>query len=823
MRKMPARAKAEMIAYGASAATLAYVPSMEALPAHATAAAISGGCVWWLYRKAKTRDFHRTLRTAQRVLGPVTGGAVYAAAAIVPGRPWWEPAAALGWGALMSAALPITRSTWTPQLNHSVAYPPGFPGLVMRLWDDAEVAPDTRLENIHQTISPQHPDFTADIVAPAGKPVPRLDLVDVAAAFGLPVGSVTVEEIPGTGPGRMRLTVTPTSRRGDGGSIEDVWAERVARPGGAIPGSSITRVESFPARGDLPARGMVLAQVDAGEVPRVNHGQLCSAFGVEPEELRLVAESRGREVLVTLYESAPLKASRRATRELLTLDAHGRYTIGTAHDGSDAKVHMQSAAGTLHGFLVGVTGSGKTVALALMCAAWALAGLTNWVTSARPDAQMSAVGRHIDRQGSGAIFTWWMLKCAIALMDIRGDINAEVGHDFSAHSPYPGLVLVLDEFNSLVGDETLGDEIAHMTDVLAREGRKFGIGIVFAGQSLNLSKLGGEASLRDQVQGGIGVVLRIAGSSGGIAARQATGGLAGDADLADIPDRFNAATSLMDRMHGTVDDTPGETTQGVGHTVTGSGAVMMRTLYVHLPKDGSRDGLDDIFPEGGAINTLTDREIEALTELGLWHDWTMPPPSKNDEGDSDDHTLLPQFAGIGSFAAPAAKSRPRTVKDKILDAVDRQMTAKEIRAAVDAAAGTIRNALSDLVADGRLHQVDHGVYAPAVTKTGTPAAPPKQEGHHTQPADAQAPDVDGALVVEAASLIITCQYGSPSMLQRKLRIGFALAGRLMDVLEDRGIVGPSDGSKARTVLVTPEAHEDVVRELRADYALAADD
>ncbi|WP_370270917.1 DNA translocase FtsK [Streptomyces sp. V4I8] len=83
--------------------------------------------------------------------------------------------------------------------------------------------------------------------------------------------------------------------------------------------------------------------------------------------------------------------------------------------------------------------------------------------------------------------------------------------------------------------------------------------------------------------------------------------------------------------------------------------------------------------------------------------------------------------------------------------------------------------------------------------------------------------MDGALVVEAASLIITCQYGSPSMLQRKLRVGFALAERLMDVLEERGIVGPSDRSKARTVLVTPEAHEDVVRELRVALALAADD
>ncbi|MGA4902582.1 DNA translocase FtsK [Streptomyces griseoincarnatus] len=815
MSTLPTRAKAEMAAYGASAAALSYVPSMELLPAHATAAAISGGCVWWLYRKVKTRDFRRTIRTAQRVLGPVTGGAVYAAAAIVPGHSWWEPVTALAWGGLMSAALPITRSTWTPPDTTAAAYPPGFRGLVMQMWDTAEVAPGTWLENIEQTIDAAHPDFTAHVVAPAGKPVPRIDLVDVAACFGYPVGCVTLDEIPGTGPGSLRLTVAPTTRRG-GGSIEEMWAGKVARPGGAIPGSEIVRVEQLPARGDLPARGMILAQVDAGEVARINHAQLCSAFGVEPEELRLVAEARGREALVTLYESAPLKASRRATRELLTLDAYGRYTIGTAHDGSDAKVHMQSAAGTLHGFLVGVTGSGKTVTLALMCAAWALAGLANWVTSARPDAQMSAVGRHIDRQSAGPVFTWWMLKAAIALMDIRGDINAEVGHDFSAHSPYPGLVLVLDEFNSLVGDDALGDEIAHMTDVLAREGRKFGIGIVFAGQSLNLSKLGGEASLRDQVQGGIGVVLRIASSSGGIAARQATGGLAGDVDLADIPDRFNASSSLLDRMHGVLDDVPGDPTHGVGHTVTGSGATMMRSLYVHLPKDGSPDGLGDIFPADGSINCLTDREIDALTELGLWHDWTTPPPTGKDDGEGA--VLPPQPSGIGSFAPPPAPPKPRTVKDKVLAAVDRQMTAKEIRAQVDAAAGSVRNALSDLVTEGRLQQVDHGIYAPVDQDAATAV----ENGQAAQPAST--PDgVDGTLVVEAASLVISSQFGSQSMVQRKLRVGFALAGRLLDALEERGIVGPADGSKARDVLVTPDVQDDVLRELRADFVLAADD
>lgn len=800
----------ERLAYTLAAPGLAVVPNVfpdspvNTVVQLAGAAGIGG---WILAAKS---DEPGAGRKILRWSPLVFAAAVDVAAKHTPGwGPWWlDGLLAAGWAAAGSVVLPYSRharrrhrpalAAPTPRLRPAPAQEPSparpddradqLTRQARMLWERAGMPART-----HIVQATRHPAMRNDLTillraSEIGRPITGLSEASVAAAFGVHESDVALADVaiqPGRqgGPGWLEASITPdaNARRRKAPTDQERWTDQVGGPKGGAPGSDLVHKTRDDERRVTFYRAKM---ADTTDTPRIDLAKVCRGLSLPEDDSCVFVLIDGTEFLISAFDTPPLSAIFPATRELLTPDAKGMYVCGFTITGQPVKtmVYQHDKNAPAHGLILGVSRSGKTQFFAIQMAAQSLDGEVVWLGTVRKDEKTTVLGKYIDRQGSNALWMARSLRAAKALCEIRAEMPWP--HDGQPHDykpgdprcPYRQLNVYADEFMTAAQDGDFGEFIQTDGEDLTVTGLKYGIGFNPAGQS-PFAHNGFSTEMKNNLRQNSRPVIFNMGTPA--ATRKAAEGTMENAyDVPTIPARYSRSEgSAIERaMRGEADPENGVSTGGVAVIVLDNGrAVLMRSLYADFDTD-----LSGLFP--GEVNRLTDFEISELEKRGLWFDWNEPVrpgefwPEPDEDGDGT--------GGKGSTKSGTRQAGPQVTSPReALEAI-KKLTSAPAPARATAATGNTDN------------------------------GPKVRENRDSVPPD---------LLLMAAELVISSRFGSQSMLQRKLRVGFALADALMDAMEARGLVGPADGSRAREVLVPTGAADDVLRELRADLEPALRD
>lgn len=375
-------ATVERTAYGVAGAVAVAGPLLGNGYVHAGAVALGAGTLLRLWAITRFADHGRLLTASQRALPALALSGCYTAALIAPGTSWWEIAAPIATAALAGIAAPLTRSRF---LRHSAENLPAlvedqgaalarqeqevpadpFLAGIAEMWAASPATGTTALNRI-QLIRPEAPDFVALIQAGPGEAVPKaLDERVIAAVFDVPVSSVQLAEVEGSGPGRLAVRVAPDETRARAQRartpdevLVNLWAERVASRDGVAPGMNLVdhRIEDDRIRMRVEA-----AESQMIRLPRL---PIARALHVKDSELIMIESDGLAAGVVTVYREHPLINIREATVADLTMDADGQIVLGLLHDGRPARIALYDPElGAITDIVVGAPGSGKSVTL----------------------------------------------------------------------------------------------------------------------------------------------------------------------------------------------------------------------------------------------------------------------------------------------------------------------------------------------------------------------------------------------------------------------------------------------------------------------------
>jgi hypothetical protein len=729
-RSIRRRARIERLTYGAAALGISIAPHYDQLwPAHLTVAGLAVGAFWRLWGKWDEMPLGMgLLKASQRALPLLTGAGLYVTNLMRDGADTWEYGLPAGWALLMGATTPLTHASGlaallpdldpdddsTPAIEAAPAPPATYGEYRTRQWDDARSTGTTRLAEVRQ-YQDGAPDFWGIVVAEAGETVPDLNATTLAGVFDLPPGTVALNLIEGSGPGRKLLTARPTldhQAQTQQDPIHRIFNDKLARPNGGAPGMLLDDYRREPNRIAL----RVTAPED--QMIQLNQKQIARNLGYKDPSLVTVETDGMGDGVISVYKTHPLLSIREATVEDLTMREDGTIQNGLRPDGRAARVPLfDPVMGAITDLYVGAPGAGKSVALNHVLAAERISGIVSIVADAQNGMSLPEADGRVYHFGKGIAATGATLAAFKDLAKYREDVSAANGWgSFEPGNPWRIVNATLDELNRILSEDAdvprpYRKWVTGNVGDAQSTGRKVGMGIRFAAQSIHLADLGDKNRIRANAKNG---TVWLGRTNDSTTQHMATDGVLPPGVYPEpIPRYFSTGSDNdVDAAFEGKEAERGPITAGTANVIQGGS--LFRERVFNSPKvNKTYPGLIALY-EAAPIPRLSPEEDRVFQDsYAKWLPFAeaLLAGEDGEEGGGGEYA---DYADPDPLAGDDPEPTSASIKQRILDVLaDGPLALKDVRKrlADEFAAGSVNNAMGELHnTDGLVTPVSRGVY-----------------------------------------------------------------------------------------------------------------